>query len=356
MESPLPRLVFVTYSRLVPTTQIGVFKRCLRLMQHLASDFELHLVNFGPLPERDTLFASLRPRLTLHEEFSEDLGNDLSRMFEELAPAAVVFGETPLRGSMRLAHRVASMRGLWQLCIENYYADFSGRFFPSEWPRIDRWLLLGLMPDGRAGMSAEKVEVVPPLVRFPPGGSAGVKDRVTILGYDKQTLLMGAILLRRLPPDQKVDIIVSPEWEELIGKQRSTLGRPGHRVMVLPGDEELSRAISSAKVVMGKAGYQQVVESVTLGTPIIAQMCGGGIDGGLIAPHMKPYVRFVATEEDLEGVMFDVAGWLLDPPRVPWASLGAQVPDPSAYAAGRMRELIGQRPAASSANAKRATG
>src|SRR4051812_34282114 len=121
----LPRLVFVTYFRLVPTTQIGVFKRCMRLIQHLVDDFEIHLVNFGPLPERDALFSALRPRLKIRE-LSEDLGNDLARMLDEVAPAAVVFGETPLRGSMRLAHRVASLRGAWQVCIENYYGDFSG--------------------------------------------------------------------------------------------------------------------------------------------------------------------------------------------------------------------------------------
>jgi hypothetical protein len=299
------------------------------------------------------MFSALRSRMKIWE-FSEDLGNDIARMLDEVQPEAVIFGETPLRGSMRLAHRVAGMRGAWQICIDNYYGDYAGSFFPTEWPRIDRWMLLGLMADGRAGMSNGNVEIVPPLVRFPPGGAEGPRDRVAILGYDKQTLLMGALLLRRLPPGQLADIIVSPEWESLIGKQRGSLGRPGHRVMVLPKDEDLSRALSSARVVMGKAGYQQVVESVALGAPIVCQICGGGIDMGLIAPQMKPYVRFVADEKDLERVMFDVAGWLLDPPRLPWAGLGAQVPDPAAHAAGRLRELIAQRPAPSST--RRAAG
>lgn len=340
----LPRLVFVTYFRLVPTTQIGVFKRCMRLIQHLVSDFEIHLVNFGPLPERDALFTELRPRLRLQELPDDGLGNALSRMLEEIAPEAIVLGETPLRGSMRLAHRVASTRGVWQVCIENYYGDFAGGFFPAEWPRIDRWLLLGLMPGGQAGASAGRVEIVPPLVRFPPGGAGGERDRVTILGYDQQTLLMGALLLRRLPPSQQADIVVSPEWEALIEKQRETLGRPGHRVLVLPGDDELSRSISRARLVLGKAGYQQVVESVALGAPIVCQICGGGVDEQLIAPHLRPYVRFVATEEDLERVMFDVAGWLLDPPSLPWgAALGAVVPEPAAHAARRLRELVAQR-------------
>lgn len=338
-----PRLVFVTYYRLVPTTQIGVFKRCMRLIQHLLADFEIHLINFGPLPDKDALFSELRPHLHVPNFSDENLGNELMRIFSELAPEAVVFGETPLRGSMRLAHRVASARGLWQVCIENYYGDFSNRFFPSEWPRIDRWLLLGLMASGRAEASGERVEIVPPLVGFPSGQEQTVRDRVVILGYDKQTLLMGTRLLRRLPADQKIDILVSPEWESFLDKQRGELARPGRRILVLPKDHEIYDSMSRARFVLGKAGFQQVVESISLGAPIVCQLCGGGVDEGLIDTYLKPYVRFIATEDDLERVMFDIAGWLLAPPDLPWAKLGLQVPEPRAHAARRLRELVAQR-------------
>ena len=44
-------LFFFTYTRFVPTGQIGIFKRCLRLIPYL-DDFEIHLVNFGPFRKR----------------------------------------------------------------------------------------------------------------------------------------------------------------------------------------------------------------------------------------------------------------------------------------------------------------
>jgi hypothetical protein len=336
-----PRLLFVTYYRLTPTTQIGVLKRCMRIVRNIIDEHEIHLVNFGPLPDEDALFSELRPRLTVHTpEGGDDLGPELVRLFTDVDPGAVVFGETPLRGSMRLAHRVATARDLWQVCIENHYGDFVERFFPAEWPRIDRWLALGLTGDGQPERTEGRMAVVPPLVRFPPPGAAPARDRVVILGYDQQTLRMGALLARRLPASLPIDLVVSPGWEELLPRARHDFGGPGRRVLLLPGDEALYDALARARLVLGKAGFQQVVESVAMGAPIVCQICGGGIDGNLVADHLKPYVRFVAEERDLDRVMFDVAGWLLEPPALPWAALAAAVPDPAALAARRLRELV----------------
>ena len=66
-----PPILFFTYYRVAPVGQMGVFKRCIRLMPWLLDEFDVHLVNFGPLPEREAAFASLRDRIIVHDVADE---------------------------------------------------------------------------------------------------------------------------------------------------------------------------------------------------------------------------------------------------------------------------------------------
>ncbi len=341
----MKRLFFFTYYRLVPTGQIGIFKRCMRLIEHLLDDFEVHVVNYGPLPDEDALFASIAPRLHIHEPPADDdeLGRGLMAILEDVDPVAVVIGETPLRGSMRLSHRVARHLGIWQICIENYYGEFLEWFLPKEWTGIDRWLLLGLVADGAVGKTAGSVEVVPPFVHF-PSPSGAPKDRVCVIGYDKQTLLTGAQLLRRLPADEQVDFLIAPQWRAFLERQKIDLTRPGLRVLELPTDVEIYDSLARAKLVLGKAGFQQVVESISLGAPVICQAAGGGLEDMLVPDYLKPLVRFVDDDDGLAALMFDIAGWLLEPPVTVWSDLATKVEHPMAYAASRLATLVDQRP------------
>jgi len=335
-----PRLLFFTYYRVIPTAQMGIFKRCLRLIRHLADDFEIHLANYGPLPEEDALFSEILPRIQVHEPAGDELGEALVAIFEAVRPAAVIHGEAPLRGSMRLSHRIASARGLWQICIDNYYGDYLTSVLASEWPRIDRWLLLGLAGEGADG-DGGRIEIVPPFVRFPAAHGRTPRDRVVVLGYDKRTLLTGARLVGRLPASEQVDILIAPQWRSFLAGLGLDLSRLGLRVLVLPGDEELYASLSRARLAVGKAGFQQVVECISLGTPILCQSCGGGIDASLLPSDLHPFVRFVDGEEDLPGVLFDIAAWLLETPPSAWSDLSSRVPDPAAHAALRLRVMIG---------------
>lgn len=336
-----PPLLLFTYYRLVPTGQIGIFKRCTRLMRHLVDHFDVHLVNYGPLPVEDSLFSQVHPRIRVHEPPEDKLGEWLEQLMQELEPRAVVLGETPLRGSMRLSHRVASALGLWQIAIENYYGEFLQWFLPAQWPRIDRWLLLGLLADGQPGLSTERIEVVPPFVQFPADYGHHERDRICIMGYDKQTLLTGSQLIGRLPRKQPVDFFIAPQWRNYLHSQGLDLAHPRLTVHVLPTDEQLYASMSRSKLLLGKAGFQQVVESISLGAPVICQAAGGGLEDSLVPPYLKPLVRFVETEQHLDGFMVDVASWLMEPPMNRWSTLAEQIADPIAYAAGRMRELIG---------------
>jgi hypothetical protein len=338
-----PRLLFFTYYRVVPTAQMGIFKRCLRLIRHLLDDFEIHLVYYGPLPEEDALFSAIHPRIQVHDPAGDELGEALVAIFAAVRPAAFIHGEAPLRGSMRLSHRIASSLGLWQICIDNYYGEFLTSVLSAEWPRIDRWLLLGLTDGGTAGAGG-RIEIVPPFVRFPAEHGRAPRDRVVVLGYDKRTLLTGVRLIGRLPATEKVDILIAPLWRSFLAGLGLDLSRPGLRVLVLPGDEELYASLSRARLAVGKAGFQQVVECISLGTPILCQYCGGGIDASLLPAWLHLFVRFVDGEEDLPGVLFDIAGWLLETPGSAWSDLASRVAEPTAHAALRLRAMIAAAP------------
>ena len=80
-----PPLLFVTYYRVVPTAQIGVFKRCIRLMHHLVGDFDIHLLNFGPLPDGDPELAALRDRITLHDLPGDGVAEGMTRILRDVS-------------------------------------------------------------------------------------------------------------------------------------------------------------------------------------------------------------------------------------------------------------------------------
>jgi hypothetical protein len=337
----LPRVVFVTYYRLVPTGQMGILKRALRLISHLLGEFEIHLVNFGPRPEADPLFAAMSRRIELHETPDSGLGEALHSLFARLAPRAVVLCESPIRGSMRMAHRVASRLGLRQIGLDNYYGPLFTISLLRGWPRIDRWLLLGLTEDGSPRLEDGPIEVVPPLVRFPPGFGSLPRDRIAVIGYDRDTLATGGRLLARLPAGQAADLFVAPEGEDLLREQGFDPGLPGVRVLVLPPDDELYGSLARSRVVFSKAGFQQIVEGILMGAPVVCQLCGGGVERTILGDYLLPYVRFVASADELPGVLLDVACWLARPPASRWAGLAASLEDPIAFAAERLAAAIG---------------
>lgn len=338
-----PILVFVTYYRLVPTGQIGIFKRCIRLMSGLLDDFDIHLVNFGPLPEQDALFAAIRPRITVYDPPEDDLGDWLEALFRRLQPAGAVIGESPLRGSLRLAHRVASHVGVWQVAMDNYYGPLYAERLPIEWPKIDRWLLLGLPETGAPTERRDGTEIIPPLVRFPV--AATTRDHVCVIGYDKQTLLSGARFAERVLPRFPVDFLIAPRWRPFFERQGLDLDDPRIQVHELPSDQVIYDTMSRARLVFGKAGYQQVVEGLALGAPIVCQAAGGGLEAHLVAGHLRPWVRFLAADGDLDALLAEIEPWLRTPVETPGQVVQQAIPDPIAFGASRLGALVDERAA-----------
>jgi hypothetical protein len=334
-----PRILFVTYYRLVPTGQIGVFKRCMRLVRHLHEDYDIHLVNYGPLPSEDAVVLAIRDYIHVHDLPEIDLGEELWQLYGELEPSALILGETPLRGNMRLSHRVGIRRGLYQIAIENLYARRASRFLERVVPRVDRYLLLGLGPRAEVGAIDGKAEAVPPLVTVRRPVDDTPRHRLCLVGYDKATLVSGLQLTSRLPESIAVDVFTVPDWSHIVEGHRDG-GSREIRTHVYPTDEEIYDALSHAHVVFGKAGFQQVVEALLLGARVVCRQAGGGLEPYLLPEHLAPHVRFLDDDADIPEVATTVRDWFHEPVVGTWLPIVREWPDTMVYAAGRLRAAI----------------
>ena len=230
---------------------------------------------------------------------------------------------------MRLSHRVCTGLGIRQIAIDNYYDDYVEAHLLAEWPNIDRWLLLGLISGGvpvrttgRDRRYDAAVRAISRRARPPPARPRGGDGLRSANPADRRGA--GGAAAARSQSRRAGD--AGGQLKLLAGEGLGE--RPGLRILPLPSDEQLYDSLSQAKVVFGKAGFQQVVESIGMGAPIICQLCGGGIDQGNLAPFLHPLVRFVSGVEDLPRVLFEVAGWLLQPPSPDWSALADRVQDP----------------------------
>lgn len=310
---------------------MGIFKRCMRLFQWLVDDFEIHLVNYGPFPDSDSMFDQLRSKIAIHSPSEDTLASSLTALIQQLDPKVVVFGEAPLRGNMWISNCVTTRLSIPQVCIENYYGAFVETYMPSEWPSIDRWLLLGLLPGGQWSLRTERVVVAPPLLSFPT--RSGPRDRICVFGYDEVTLVTAITLLESWP-HERVDYFIAPEWS---GRIRPS---PGSRVFTLPPDGIISDSLARAELVIGKAGFQQIVEAVCLGAPILCRKCGGGVTAELIPNYLRPFVRFIEDDSELPALLGQLPEWLAKLPPNPWQAIGAEVSNSTRYAAEILKQLF----------------
>jgi hypothetical protein len=334
------RVLFVTYYRIWPVGQIGVFKRCLRLIDRMSDDLDIHLLHFGPTPEDDPLFRKVAPRLTIQILDGDGLAADMADYFRTLKPHAVVFGECPLAGSMLQAYRTAKLVTPNQIAIDNYSGSWLAAFTSLSFPRIRHWLYLGLTRDGRPGYSGWRFEVAPPLVSVPPDAGRAPRDRICVMGYDRQTLVMACDLLKRLPPQQRVEVFLTDDAEEMMrGLPFDALPHEVSYVSMAV-DGSLFASFARAKLLIGKAGFQQIVESLMLGAPIVCQMYDGGVRSILLPSYLRSYVRLVWTEAHMAKALPRIREWVEKPTALPWAGACAELLDPVGYAAGRLNALV----------------
>src|SRR5439155_867749 len=116
-------------------------------------------------------------------------GAAIESVMRSVLPVAVIFGEAPLRGPFRLSHRIATSLRLWQVGVENVFDRNFPAYARAEWPDIDRWLFFGMLDSAVPARLSHGSAVVPPLLRFPAGFGSFERDRISVIAYDRQTLL-----------------------------------------------------------------------------------------------------------------------------------------------------------------------
>jgi hypothetical protein len=333
--SALPPVVFVTYARQHAPAQIGVLKRVLRLARHLTGRYDITLLHFGFVPD-DPLIAETFPSLRVRIA-TDEAPASVEQFLARLAPRYVVFGEAPLSGILRRVYRIAEARRLRQAAIDNYYGDIAVSAFCRGWPAIDRWLLLGL-EDRRAASGDVVVDIVPPLLD-PPRGAVRPRRGVTVLGYDGATLESAMELLERLPRSTPATVYTVPPWIEQWSVWSAARRRP-ITVSGLPTDDSLSTALAESALVVCKNGFQQMIEALLLGAPVVARTCTGGVAAELLPEKVRRWVRYV-DGQDVRGVLLDASLWVASPARLPWTGLAEQGAAGTGYAASRLVDLLG---------------
>lgn len=332
------RVLFVAYYWMRPVGMIGVFKRCLRLMGALPEDYEVFFLNFGEVPKDDPAYLRVADRVQLIPDPGSAEG--LEKLYTRLRLDAIVLGECPLAGSMRRAYSVGARSKLRMIAIDNYYGKGLARLTQCGYWHIRKWLFLGLLSRGRGFGRSIGFEVAPPLIPAPGDCASRQRDRIVVMGYDRATVEMSFQVLKSLPSSQRVDFFLPGQSNEVCdGLPMRTLPHEFH-FLHAPTDSGLSESLSHARLVLGKAGFQQVVESILLGSPIVCQMYDGGLRRFMVPSHLKPYVKLVWTRAQLERAMSQIQGWAAGSPILPWMGVPKEIPDPVGFAASRLAAMI----------------
>ncbi len=336
-----PRVVFVTYYIIWPVAMIGVFKRCLRIIERMSDEFDVHMLHFGALPVDDPVFRRVAPRITIENNISgENLRQKMVDYYRQIGPKAVIFGESPCAGSMLMAYRTAPSNGTRLIAIDNYYGHLIGLITAAGFHRVQRWLFLGLLPVGEVDRSRWRYEVAPPLVFAAPETARAPRDRICVLGYDRATLVTAHDILSHLPAGEQVELFLSDQAEALT--KDIPFDELPHRLIRTYNatDGDLFASFARAKVVLGKAGFQQIVESIALGAPIVCQMYQTGVQTLLVPRYLRPYVQLVESKKDRDRAMPRIANWVKNPAPAPWERATGETPDLAASAARHLERII----------------
>jgi hypothetical protein len=335
-----PRVIFVSYYSLHPIGLIGVLKRCLRLISGMTNRYEIYLLNFGEIPPEDPVFQLVKHRVRVLT--APDSGHALT-LLKRMNPATIIFGECPVHGMMLETYRAATRCGMRQIGIENYYGRPLTRFMQARFLHIRRWLLLGLLNSPQRTASHWGFEVAPPLVQLPAKVASHARNRIVINGYHPQTLIMAYECLKALPGVEQVDFLLPQGAKKL--PFDLPFGQLPHEFHLREAisDAELFESVAQAKVVLGKAGFQQIVESALLGAPVVCQMYDSGVYPFMVPSHLKAQVKLVWSQRGLHRALPQIRAWV-EKPAPSWTNTYEDGPDFVQLAARQLEAMIDAAP------------
>jgi hypothetical protein len=333
------RVLFVSYAMHGSPSILGLLKRCLRLIDRLPRDrCEAHLVHLGWVPDdpftRRVMLET--PHIVIrgyeHHRF-------LPAALAQVRPHIVVLCEPTLARGVEPAVHDA---GADLVCVENLFTDDAPAHHRRELPQVDGWLFLGIPAAIAFGPVGERSFLAPPLLPDLLHVADARPLDVLIQGYDLDVARFGLELVGRLPRRVSAAIVLGEDSQRALGPE---LAR--HRAVEairFPDDRAYQALLGSARLMIGKDGFQQIVEALALGTRVICRASAGGV-GSLLPGHFAPYVVYSdGSPPDWPGLVRRACDSIASPPHMPWHRSLLQIGDAAGFAIRGLGELVRDRP------------
>jgi hypothetical protein len=341
----LPRVLFVTYGVAERTgtlpAMIGVLKRCLRLIDNAPPGaFKPELLHFGSLPTHDPLTVRILRALPTHSVGFIEPRREIAGLFRRIRPDIVVLGEAPVEGMMKAVSRHASATGVPILCIDNYYGSCHFHRLLRDSPEVSQWLLLGLGEDRAMCRLARRVVLAPPLLDSTPKQPSG-RAVVTILGYDQAVVRRGVALASRLPDGIALRIVGAGADCISANSDRLRCRLSQLDVLPMPTETDLRWLLTTSDVVVCKSGFQQMVEALAVGTPVLAVERPGAIPEVWLPLAFRPFVHYLPSgTRGWSTCLCAAVNWIAKRPLMPWTAEISAMDRPVEITARRLVRMV----------------
>lgn len=285
------KFFFVTYcfGRSWGESLIGVYKRGLRIAMKLHERGHEIVFFCGG---RENFQDAMTDRAQELFEFVDDpftflVTDDAEETRErgkagllEIDPDVVVIGEAPLKGLLLEASLCTAELGIPMVCIDNTYApELVELFWDHQGALFDHIVLSG--PSSFWAPNApDYVAQFPLFIETAPEEARALVESelelpserlLTVLGYDETVEGLGIALFAALADPQLTAVIVTHEVDasrERLAVLPADL-RESIRVVSALSDPLLFGLLEISHLAVGKCGFMQIAESLSLGTPII---------------------------------------------------------------------------------------
>jgi hypothetical protein len=284
------RFLFSAYCVRSPTghSLIGVYKRTLRIgLELVARGHQVVICCPGRDLYRDGLVERAERSMDfvdfpLDVLFEPDISKKRAAYraaYEKYGVDAVIVGEAPLAGGLLDSTVSAVEARIPVVILDNAYSPLLVDWFTSNHGPVCDGLLLTGPSSFHSTNAPAHVCQVPPFVSYEPGAAdellrsfaLGDQHIVTVLGYEVKAELLALSLMAKLPEPLPAFVFLTCDADTCrarIGQLEPSRARRAH-VASPPAETTLFDLMARSQLTIGKCGFMQVTESLSLHTPFI---------------------------------------------------------------------------------------
>jgi hypothetical protein len=313
---------------------IGVYKRGIRIGLELSE--RGHVVTFhcpGHENYRDEMtdeakrtfaFVDWPLKPALHEGASWNR-EQTHQALKDARPDMVVIGEAPLAGALLEVTLCAAELGIPVICVDNTYNGLAvDHFCQRHGPIFDGLVLAGPKAFHTGTPPPYLLQVAPfidaegALAALEPGGlgtlpwTTSGRRLMTVLAYDFKVEMLGRSIFQKLDRPDVDAVFLTPDREGCsarLGALPESL-RARTQVMAPLGDAEHFGLLTQSNLVIGKSGFMQVTECLSLHTPIIVYYFGDFHLG--LMPEVCAAFTHATADTDADAATMERARHLID--------------------------------------------